>query len=82
MLAPARTLRDALATLSTFFYGYAGQLDRKTISATADQVFTQRASHAFPPITKIDPAWGRELEVVARELVMRGASVHLCELDR
>ena len=66
MLAPARTLKDALATLSTSM-DMLGQLDRKAIPATADQVFTQRASHAFPPITKIDLAWGRELEVVARE---------------
>jgi hypothetical protein len=44
-----------------------GQLDRKAVRAAADQVFAQRATHAFPPVIKIDPAWGPELEVMARE---------------
>jgi hypothetical protein len=44
-----------------------GQLDRRAIRAAAEQVFAQRATHAFPPVIDIDLAWGPELAAMARE---------------
>ena len=45
-----------------------GQLDVKEIGVAAAQVFAERATHDFPPVIHIDPAWGPELEVMAEDL--------------
>jgi hypothetical protein len=45
-----------------------GKLDMKAVRATADSVFAERATHAFPPTVKIAAEWQPELEVLAQEL--------------
>jgi hypothetical protein len=45
-----------------------GKLDAKKVRAAAEQVFEERATHAFPPTVKIAAEWKPELEVLAKEL--------------
>lgn len=45
-----------------------GKLDYAKVRAAAEAVFTQRATHAFPPDTVIPPSWRAELQSLAQEL--------------
>ena len=45
-----------------------GKLDVRAVRAAAEQVFTQRATHDFPPLIRIPAEWQPELEVLAKEL--------------
>jgi hypothetical protein len=45
-----------------------GKLDAPAVREAANQVFTQRATHDFPPSTQIPKEWQSELEVLAKEL--------------
>ena len=45
-----------------------GKLDVKKVRAAAEQVFEERATHAFPPTVQIAAEWKPELEVLAKEL--------------
>jgi hypothetical protein len=45
-----------------------GKLDLKAVRAAAEQVFTERATHDFPPTAQIAAEWQPELEVLAKEL--------------
>jgi hypothetical protein len=45
-----------------------GKLDVRAVSAAAEQVFTQRATHDFPPPIQIPAEWKPALEVLAKEL--------------
>ena len=45
-----------------------GKLDAKKVRAAAEQVFEERATHAFPPNVQIAAEWKPELEVLAKEL--------------
>jgi hypothetical protein len=45
-----------------------GKLDVRAVRAAAEQVFTQRATHDFPPPIRIPAEWHPELEVLAKEL--------------
>ena len=45
-----------------------GKLDAKKVRAAAEQVFEERAIHAFPPTVQIEAEWKMELEVLAKEL--------------
>ena len=45
-----------------------GKLDAKKVRAAAEQVFEERATHAFPPNVQISAEWKSELEVLAKEL--------------
>jgi hypothetical protein len=44
------------------------KLDVKTVRAAAEQVFAQRATHEFPPSTRIPIEWKPELESLALDL--------------
>jgi hypothetical protein len=45
-----------------------GKLDAKKVRAAAEQVFEERATHAFPPTVQIAAEWKPELEVLAKDL--------------
>jgi len=45
-----------------------GQLDYVAAAAAAHRVFSERATHSFPPAFSMPPEWGRELEAMAQEL--------------
>ena len=45
-----------------------GKLDVKIVRAAAEQVFSERATHDFPPTVQIATKWQPELEVLAKEL--------------
>jgi hypothetical protein len=45
-----------------------GKLNVTAVRAAAEQVFTQRATHDFPPAIRIPAEWKPELEVLAKEL--------------
>jgi hypothetical protein len=45
-----------------------GKMDAKAVRTAAEQVFTQRATHNFPPAIAIPPDWKPELEALAKEL--------------
>jgi hypothetical protein len=45
-----------------------GKLDAKKVRAAAEQVFEERATHAFPPTVQLAAEWKPELEVLAKEL--------------
>jgi len=45
-----------------------GKLDVTAVRVAAQQVFTQRATHDFPPVIRIPAEWKPELEVLAKEL--------------
>lgn len=45
-----------------------GKLNVTTVRAAAEQVFSQRATHDFPPVIRIPAEWKPELEVLAKEL--------------
>jgi hypothetical protein len=45
-----------------------GKLDVRALRTAAEQVFTQRATHDFPPPIQIPAGWKPELEVLAKEL--------------
>ena len=45
-----------------------GKLDAKKVRAAAEQVFEERATHAFPPTVQIAAEWQPELEVLAKDL--------------
>ena len=45
-----------------------GQIDKKAVRVAAEQLFKDRATHPFPPETKIEPAWSPELESLANDL--------------
>jgi Nucleotidyl transferase AbiEii toxin, Type IV TA system len=45
-----------------------GKLDVKAVRAAAQQVFSERATHEFPPAVQIAAEWRPELEVLAKEL--------------
>ena len=45
-----------------------GKLDVKAVRAATAQVFTERATHDFPPTGEIPAEWQPELEVLAKEL--------------
>jgi hypothetical protein len=42
-----------------------GKLDAKKVRAAAEQVFKERATHAFPLTVQIAAEWKPELEVLA-----------------
>jgi hypothetical protein len=48
-----------------------GKLDVKAVRAAAQQVFSERATHEFPPIIQIAAEWQPELEVLATEIEAR-----------
>ena len=43
-------------------------LDLRSVKASAQRVFAERGTHAFPPEVQLDPAWGPELTALAGEL--------------
>jgi hypothetical protein len=45
-----------------------GRLDPVAVRAAAEQVFTARATHGFPPTVRTPPEWQLELEVLSKEL--------------
>jgi Nucleotidyl transferase AbiEii toxin, Type IV TA system len=45
-----------------------GKLDVNAVRAAARQVFSERATHEFPPTVQIVEEWRSELEVLAEEL--------------
>lgn len=45
-----------------------GKLDINAVRAAARQVFSERATHEFPPTVQIPAEWRPELEVLAKEL--------------
>jgi hypothetical protein len=45
-----------------------GKLDYTKVRVAAEEVFAQRATHAFPPSAAIPPSWRAELEALAKEL--------------
>ena len=45
-----------------------GQLDYVRARAAAERIFTERATHPFPPSTQLPAEWRRELENLAQEL--------------
>jgi hypothetical protein len=45
-----------------------GKLDITTVRLSAKQIFTQRATHDFPPSNRIPAEWQSELEALANEL--------------
>jgi len=45
-----------------------GQLDYEEVAATAQQVFAERATHAFPPVFNMPEEWEPELESLSTEL--------------
>jgi hypothetical protein len=45
-----------------------GKLDVMVVRAAVEQVFTQRATHDFPPTIRISAEWKPELEILAKEL--------------
>jgi hypothetical protein len=45
-----------------------GRLDVDAVRAAALQVFSDRATHKFPPMIQIAAEWRPELEVLAKEL--------------
>jgi Nucleotidyl transferase AbiEii toxin, Type IV TA system len=45
-----------------------GELDVVAVRAAAEQVFTARATHGFPPTIRIPAEWQPELEILAKEL--------------
>lgn len=45
-----------------------GKSDARAVRTAAEQLFTQRATHAFPPAIQIPPEWRVELELLAKEL--------------
>lgn len=45
-----------------------GKLDAKKVRASAEQVFEERATHAFPPAVQLAAEWKAELEVLAKQL--------------
>ena len=45
-----------------------GKMDAKAVRAAAEHVFKQRATHSFPPETKLPAEWNPELEALAKEL--------------
>ena len=57
--------RDVLDIL---LVGLLGKLDVKKVREAAEQVFEERATHAFPPNVQIAAEWRPELEVLAKEL--------------
>jgi hypothetical protein len=44
------------------------QLDHVRARAAAERIFTERATHSFPPGTSLPTEWRRELENLAQEL--------------
>jgi hypothetical protein len=57
--------RDVLDIL---LIDHLGQLDMVRVRAAAEQVFSTRATHNFPPTTRIPAEWQAELEALAKEL--------------
>ncbi len=45
-----------------------GKMDATAVRLAAEQVFTQRATHKFPPTIEIPADWNPELEALANEL--------------
>lgn len=45
-----------------------GKLDYGKVRAAAEEVFMQRATHAFPPDISIPPSWRAEIQSFAKEL--------------
>lgn len=45
-----------------------GQSETSAVRAAAEQLFAQRATHAFPPTIRIPVEWQAELEALAKEL--------------
>jgi hypothetical protein len=45
-----------------------GKLDITAVRLAAKQVFTQRATHDFPPSNQLPTEWQSELEALANEL--------------
>jgi len=45
-----------------------GELDYTAARAAAERVFTERGTHAFPPVFTLPPAWRLEIETLAAEL--------------
>ncbi len=45
-----------------------GKLDYARTHVAAKRIFTERATHAFPPSAELPPEWRRELENLAQEL--------------
>lgn len=52
-----------------------GRLDRVGVRATAERIFAERDTHAFPPDTAIPAEWNAELKTLAEELGYRTTNV-------
>jgi hypothetical protein len=60
--------RRARDVLDILLIDLLGKVDATAVRAAAKHIFTQRATHEFPPAIKIPDEWKPELEAFAKEL--------------
>ena len=58
-----------------------GQLDYRRTRAAAERIFTERATHPFPPSAALPVEWRRELESLAQELGYRTTNAEEIEAE-
>ena len=58
-----------------------GQLDYRRTRAAAERIFTERATHPFPPSAALPVEWRRELESLAQELGNRTTNAEEIEAE-
>ena len=58
-----------------------GQLDYRRTRAAAERIFTERATHPFPPSAALPVEWRRELETLAQELGYRTTNAEKIEAE-
>ena len=58
-----------------------GQLDYRRTRAAAERIFTERATHPFPPSAALPVEWRRELETLAQELGYRTTNAEEIEAE-
>ena len=58
-----------------------GQLDYGRTRAAAERIFTERATHLFPPSAALPVEWRRELETLAQELGYRTTNAEGIEAE-
>jgi len=58
-----------------------GQLDYRRTRAAAERIFTERATHPFPPSAALPVEWRRELESLAQELGNRTTNAEEIETE-
>jgi hypothetical protein len=57
------------------------QLDYRRTRAAAERIFTERATHPFPPSAALPVEWRRELETLAQELGYRTTNAEEIEAE-